>query len=189
MKTKTAIVSRITWGFACVVPLISSCGSAQAPAGAAPAPVASAAPSPAMPTAAPVASPAPAAPGAPGAPTASMPAWKNMKTDERKHYMKTVVLPKMKDQFAAFDAKRYGEMNCMTCHGDGAKDGSFAMPNPKLPKLPADEAGFKTLMAKKPDATKFMGGKVVPEMAKMLGESPFNPQTHEGFGCFECHTK
>ena len=33
----------------------------------------------------------------------------------------------------------------MTCHGDSAKDGSFKMPNPKLLKLPADEAGFKKL--------------------------------------------
>jgi mono/diheme cytochrome c family protein len=103
--------------------------------------------------------------------------------------MKTVVYPKMKEEFIGYDAKRYGEMTCITCHGDGAKDGSFKMPNPKLPKLPGDEAGFKALAAKMPAAAKFMGTHVVPAMAKMLGEAPYDPQTQKGFGCFECHTK
>lgn len=112
-----------------------------------------------------------------------------MSTDERKDYMKTVVYPKMKDDFTAFDAKRFAEMNCVTCHGDSAKDGTFKMPNPKLPKLPGDEAGLKALMEKKPAIANFMKSKVVPHMASLLGEQPYNMQTHEGFGCFECHTK
>jgi hypothetical protein len=144
-----------------------SCGGAQTPSGS---------PPPPAPTA-----------QAPGAPATV--AWKDMKHDQRLEYMKKVVFPKMKEEFKTFDAKRYGEMSCATCHGDGAKDGSFTMPNPKLPKLPADEAGFKKLSEQKTAAVKFMGAKVVPEMAKMLGEEPFNPQTHQGFSCFECHTK
>src|SRR5260370_29490764 len=116
-------------------------------------------------------------------------AWKDMNHAQRMDYMKKVVFPKMKDEFIGYDAKRYSEMNCLTCHGDGAKDGSFKMPNPKLPKLPAEEAGFKKLGEQKPDVMKFMGGKVVPDMAKLLSEEPFNPQTHQGFGCFACHTK
>ncbi len=112
-----------------------------------------------------------------------------MTTEQRKEYMSSAVLPKMKEHFVQFDAQRYAEMNCATCHGDGAKDGSFRMPNPNLPSLPADEAGFKAIMNKKPDAMKFMGSKVVPEMAHLVGESPYNPETKVGFGCFECHTK
>ena len=160
--------------FVCLVPVIVSCGGSQPPAEtpAAPSPSASAAAPPSS-TAAP----------------ASNASWKDMNKDQRKQYMKTVVYPKMKEDFIGFDAKRYSEMTCVTCHGDGAKDGSFKMPNPKLPKLPGDEAGFKVLMEKKPEATKFMGSKVVPDMASMLGEPPFNPKTHEGFGCFRCHTK
>jgi hypothetical protein len=160
MENRTAA---IRW--ALVTGIVVSCGGSQSPAGAPPAP-----------------SPSAAAPASPVA-------WKDMNADQRKEYMKTVVFPNMKTDFTAFNAKRYAEMNCVTCHGDGAKDGSFKMPNPQLPKLPGDEAGFKSLMEKKPDVTKFMGGKVVPNMASMFHEAPFNPQTHEGFGCFRCHTK
>jgi hypothetical protein len=139
----------------------------------------------------PATAPAGGTPPAPSAaaPAGPAPAWKDMNHEQRIDYMKRVVLPKMKDEFVAYDAKRYAEMNCATCHGDGAKDGTFKMPNPKLPKLPADEAGFKKLSEAKPEAMKFMGTKVVPDMANLLGEQPFDMKTHQGFGCFECHTK
>ena len=177
----------------CTGLFVLSCAGSQ-PAATTPAPSAapSVAPAPAptpTPSTPPAATAAPApAPSATEA-TPAKTAWKDMKMDQRKEYMKTVVLPKMKDEFVAFNAKRYGEMNCVTCHGDSVKNGSFKMPNPKLPKLPSDEAGFKALMKKKPDVTKFMSTKVVPAMADMLGESPYNPETKQGFGCFECHTK
>jgi hypothetical protein len=35
----------------------------------------------------------------------------------------------------------------------------------------------------------FMGKKVVPTIANLLGEEPFDPKTGKGLGCFECHTK
>ena len=104
-------------------------------------------------------------------------AWKDMKHDERAAYMKNTVLPKMKVEFIAFDGK------------DGTKDKSFKMPNPKLPKLPATEEGFKKLSAEHPEAMTFMRTKVVPHMAALVGEAPYDPKTHEGFGCFECHLK
>jgi hypothetical protein len=116
-------------------------------------------------------------------------AWKDMTHDERHYYMKETVFPKMKGEFAAFDAKDFAGMKCVTCHGDGAKDHTFKMPNPKLPGLPATEDGFKQLQAKHPEIMKFMMEKVVPDMAVMLGEAPYNPATHQGFGCFRCHPK
>ena len=58
-------------------------------------------------------------------------------------------------------------MTCVTCHGDGAKDGSFKMPNPKPPSFRAT-AGFKARWKVRPEATKFMGSKVVPDMASMV---------------------
>lgn len=102
--------------------------------------------------------------------------------------MKSTVMPKMKDEFSAFDAKRFGEMNCKTCHGDGAADGSFKMPNAKLPPVPATKEGFEKLMKKKPEICKFMMEKVTPDMAGLLGEPAYDPKTQQGFGCHGCHT-
>src|SRR6185295_12130849 len=63
-------------------------------------------------------------------------AWDAMTFEQRKAYMKATVFPKAKELFVAFDPVRYKEFSCATCHGDGATDGKFKMPNPKLPKLP-----------------------------------------------------
>jgi hypothetical protein len=121
-------------------------------------------------------------------------AWDDMKHEQRELWMKKVVAPKMKDMFAAFDAKRFPNVECTTCHGDSATDGTFKMPNPLLPKLPTTEEGFAALAQKDPAMPamlEFMATKVTPEMAKLVGEHVFNPEEPEkgGFGCFECHTK
>jgi hypothetical protein len=164
-----------------------------------PPPATAAAPPPSAPAPAPEVSPAPAAPAAattPGAgPTESAPGggppmpWASMTKDQRKDYMKTTVMPQMKQTFIAFNADRYKAMNCVTCHGDGVADGKFTMPNPKLPKLPASPAGFQKLMSDKPAVMQFMATKVKPQMAHLLGMPEFTPESKSGFGCFQCHTK
>jgi hypothetical protein len=142
----------------------------------------------------------PAAPrptaGAPGAAPTAAPvvgppevAWDAMSKDQRKEYMKAVVMPKMKEIFVAFSADHYAEMNCATCHGDGANDGGFKMPNPKLPALPTTPDGFKKLMTDKPQVTQFMATKVKPQMAQLLGMEEFTPEHQSGFACYACHTK
>lgn len=175
---------------ACAPLLVSACGGTQPAAETAPPATASAAATPPAPPAEASAAPAPAAP-APEASAAPAPAkaainWDAMDKQQRLEHMKTVVMPHMKELFASFDAKRYGDMKCVTCHGDGAKDQTFKMPNPKLPKLSYTD-NFKKHMAKTPELTKFMMEKVVPEMASLLGEQPYDPATHKGFGCAECH--
>jgi hypothetical protein len=112
--------------------------------------------------------------------------WSDFNKDQRLAYMKKVVLPKMKETFTAFDPKEFEHVTCLTCHGGGAKDGSFKMPNPDLPKLSPD-GGFKKHMDKKPEITKFMMSKVLPDMAQLLNTQPYDPKTHLGFGCFGCH--
>ena len=116
-------------------------------------------------------------------------AWAAMSKDQRKAYMKAVVMPKMKETFVGFAADHYAQMSCATCHGDGATDGTFKMPNPKLPALPTTPDGFKKLMGDKPQVTQFMATKVKPQMAELLGLEEFTPEHQSGFGCYQCHTK
>src|SRR5438270_12267042 len=59
--------------------------------------------------------------------------WEKMSRAERKQYMKDVVMPKMKTLMHDFDPKRFKEVKCVTCHGNGARTGEFKMPNPQLP--------------------------------------------------------
>ena len=136
-------------------------------------------------TAIPAATGAPAA-GADKAPAADTVGWGKMSHEQKMTHMKTVIQPKMSALFQAFNADQYKDMNCGTCHGPGAKQGKFAMPTDSIVKLnPADH--FAKHMGKTAAATKFMMEKVVPEMAKLQGEAPYDPATQKGFGCFECH--
>jgi hypothetical protein len=135
------------------------------------------------------------APKAEAAPAAAKDAkkidWEKMSVPDKKKYMKTTVVPAMKPLFQGFDAKAYKKFSCVTCHGDGATDGKFKMPNAKLPKLPGptDRNGFMALSQKKPEAVKFMGTVVKPKMAELLGKPEWEPTAPTGFGCYNCHTK
>ena len=117
-------------------------------------------------------------------------AWKDMTKPQRGKYMFMVVMPKMKELFRTFDGKEFAEFGCGTCHGAGAKDRSFTMPNPEIFALPSTPAEFGELMKQKPEWVKFMGEKVKPEMAKLLGLKEFEPQNPQPgtFGCSNCHT-
>jgi hypothetical protein len=147
-------------------------------------------------SAAPAASAAPSAPAsassASTAPSGDAPVaggWKDMNKEQRAKFMRETVVPKMKPLFVAFNGK-YEKFGCGTCHGAGAADKSFKMPNPQLPVLPATAEGFEALGKKHPEAMKFMTTQVKPEMAKLLGEKemdPNNPQAG-GFACMNCHT-
>jgi hypothetical protein len=135
-----------------------------------------------------------AAPAAPAGKLVGPPevAWKDMTPQQRGRYMKEVVTPKMKVTFQEYDADLFKKFDCGTCHGKDAKARKFKMPGPDIHALPATPDAFKAAMAKKPSWpkwTKFMGEKVEPQMANILGVPMFDWKKPEagGFGCKNCH--
>jgi cytochrome c553 len=131
--------------------------------------------------------PAPATPGAEPAASASSAAavptvWSDSMTMEQKSaFMKARVVPSMAPVFKAADPKEFAEVECKTCHGPEYKE-----PKEFLPKLTMKD-GKITSFAEKPEISKIMAEKVVPEMAKAMGLPPYDPATHQGFGCGGCH--
>jgi hypothetical protein len=129
----------------------------------------------------------PASPPAEPQPAAK--AWKDMTRHERGQYMGEVVLPLMKALFQSFDAQHFSVVDCATCHGPGAEDRTFSMPNGTLARLPTDPAGFQALAREKPEWMHFMAEQVRPKVAALLGEEEIdmrNPKP-DAFGCRNCH--
>jgi hypothetical protein len=102
--------------------------------------------------------------------------------DQKVTFMSARVVPNMSKVFKTANADRYAQFGCKTCHGPEFKD-----PKEALPKLSMKD-GKMTAFTEKPEVAKFMAEKVVPEMASAMGMKPYDPATHEGFGCGGCHT-
>ncbi len=105
-----------------------------------------------------------------------------MTKDEEIAFMKKNVVPEMGPVFKGYNAKRYAEFSCKTCHGP-----KFKEPKDYLPKLTFKD-GKLTAFAEKPEIAKFMAEQVEPHMATALGLKPYDMTTHTGFGCNGCHT-
>ena len=105
-----------------------------------------------------------------------------MSKDQQVAFMKKYVMPEMEPVFKGYDAKRYAEFSCKTCHGP-----KFKNPKDFLPKLTFKDGNI-TSFASKPEVSKFMAEQVLPHMATALGLKLMDPKTHTGFGCNGCHT-
>jgi cytochrome c peroxidase len=153
--------------------------------------------------------------GAQTSPSSSVPsdgskaasAWDSLTPAQKKDKMRTAVLPKMSVLFHDFDTQRYAKVTCATCHPclrsgqagyvqmecsschkpDGMPE-KPKMPSAGLPKLTSAD-GFKLHKDRAPKTVSFMMTKVVPQMASLIGEQPYDPETKKGFGCFNCHVK
>jgi len=100
-----------------------------------------------------------------------------MTKDQQVAFMKKNVVPEMGPVFKGYDAKRYAEFGCKTCHGPKFKD-----PKEYLPKLTFKD-GKLVSPADEPELAKFMFEQVTPHMAAAMGLKPFDMSTHTGFGC------
>jgi cytochrome c553 len=125
------------------------------------------------------ANPAPPAPGE----------WATWSHARKFNYMTTTVLPKARELFAAYEPARYVKFTCAYCHGAGARDGTYKMPNPDLPHIAGAAAGFGELATREHDVLKFMQSTLVPETAKLLNVPSFDMEKHVGFSCYQCHTR
>jgi hypothetical protein len=108
--------------------------------------------------------------------------FKDKTYDQRRAYMKHTVKPKMAAAFQEFNAEKFAEFRCTTCHGPNPGEREFAMPNPDLPKIE-----WEKMKNDMPQDMEFMQKVVVPEMAALLHTEPYNPETQTGFGCGGCH--
>ena len=115
----------------------------------------------------------------------------SLSKSEKLDIMKKKVMPAMLAAFKGHDAKKFGKMNCKTCHGHGADDQSFKMPNPDLPKLDFAALHAGTIDAKTKGMVELMEKAVKPGMAKILGLTEFDPKNPGagGFGCLSCHVQ
>jgi hypothetical protein len=143
----------------------------------------------ALPSAAPAASAAPS--GVPSTNPAASAAsnekhFDDLSKDEKVQVMRTKVVPNVGKLFKEYDPKDkdFQKFGCVNCHGPSMKDD----PRNVLPKLTLSNGGFEKLAKAKPEIVKFMAEKVTPAMADALGEKPFDPATHKGFGCGGCHS-
>jgi hypothetical protein len=111
--------------------------------------------------------------------------WKEKTRQQRLDWMGMSVFPKMKQTFTQFNADRFGDFSCQTCHGETMEMVDYHMPN-TLYALSKTDTIEK---ARQYDAqvTDFMVNEVMPQMAKLLAEAPYDATTHTGFGCFGCH--
>ncbi len=116
--------------------------------------------------------------------------WAELDRDERRAHMVQHVLPTASDLFTSWDAERYGDFSCGTCHGADASARDFAMPNPGLIAVyPTGTVGQLQLVAERTEACTFMYSRLVPAVQTMLGASDYDPATREGFSCFSCHPR
>jgi len=114
--------------------------------------------------------------------------WETMAHDEKLAWMQQEVLPRTEVLFVDYDADRYADFSCGTCHGEGASSGEFAMPSLSLPALPATGTPEQRQMVRDyPEGTRFMFSRLLPQMQTLLGAPEFDEETGEGFSCFSCH--
>lgn len=115
--------------------------------------------------------------------------WAKKTRPQRQDYMGIYVLPRMEKMFMAWRPDDYAKFRCQTCHGEkfDKPPVDFHMPRVAFPLKADDPIGGA--MKYDEEATRFMVEKVLPTMAELFGEKPYDAETGQGFSCFRCHPK
>ncbi len=113
--------------------------------------------------------------------------WATWTREQKIKYMKEAVMPAEAPLFREYSPTRFAELTCRSCHGKGADDGTYKMPNPALPKLRPGH--ILEMEQTKPKVFRFMSDVVTPRTAALLNMPEWQHKTMSGFGCFGCHTK
>lgn len=123
-------------------------------------------------------------PTGPGSATPALPdvPFDKLSHEQKAELMQDKVVPALEPVFKQHDAKRFAEFGCETCHGKGAEQRHFRMPNPELPQLSRDMSKFKK------EDIEWMATQVKPAMAKVLQLKEWTPEDQTGFGCSGCHS-
>ncbi|GAB5547948.1 MAG: hypothetical protein SangKO_077080 [Sandaracinaceae bacterium] len=115
-------------------------------------------------------------------------AWDEMDHEAQARWMMAEVVPRMGERFQAFDAERYADFGCPTCHGPNPRENGFDMPSAALPALPATGTPEQHQMVRDyPEMVRFMFNDVLPTMQTLVGGADFDEETGEGFSCYSCH--
>jgi hypothetical protein len=104
--------------------------------------------------------------------------WQSLDFDQRKRFMRELVMPSLRPLFQGFDGERFAAFSCSTCHGSGAKAGTFAMPSAEVPAL--SKARLSAAAESDKPMLAFMREMVKPKMAELLGEP-------DSLRCSSCH--
>jgi hypothetical protein len=114
--------------------------------------------------------------------------WEEMSFEDKKSWMALEVMPRVAPLFEAYDGERFAGFGCEGCHGEGAQDRNYEMPNSGIFTLHASGSQEQLHMVNEMrPMVNFMFQDVVPTMRTLLGEEEFDSESGEGFGCFACH--
>ncbi len=107
--------------------------------------------------------------------------WSTMSHDDKEMDMIARFLPITKEMFQEYDASRFADFGCESCHGTDMREREFAMPSAQLPAVPAaGTPAYQNMASALPEMTHFMEEQVTPTMGTMLGMG-------DTFTCNGCH--
>lgn len=111
-----------------------------------------------------------------GEPEPKGPQWDTMDYQARLIFMGTEVFAPMKKMMQTFDADRFKDFSCATCHGKDGEEKKYVMPNGVSP------INLGALDSEDPKYVKFMQETFMPEFKKIMATAG-----HTSTKCLTCH--